>query len=287
MSRMTWEALHGRDRDIFFNTCQLNDGLESHGHAFLELAYIYEGEVEHLCNGRVCRAGKGTYFIVDDGVTHAYRAVKKPVTVWNCIFRPAFLDPGLESCHSLDSVLKSYPLYLNERFRFRPYSGFPFSDENGRVLLALSHIAEEYPADRPGRTALIRACLSEILILTMRRLCEKTDTVPWTAADSDVQALRTLADTAFAQNLSLRRLAEERFCSLSHLSRRFERECGCGFKEYLQNRRIEEACRLLAHTQRKVSDIAEAAGYRDLKFFHQLFLRRMGMPPSEYRRLHK
>lgn len=284
---LSWESLHGRDRDVYFNTVVLTQELESHGHAFLELAYIRRGRVEHICNGHVCRAGEGSYFIVDDGVAHAYRCLGAPVEIWNCIFRPAFLDAGLAHCRNLDSVLQGYPLQFSRRFHFRPHSGAPFTDEEGRVLRALMGIQEEYEADRPGREPLIRAYLIEILIETMRQLYEELQATPLEELDDDVRALRVLADTAFARDLSLSRLAEKRYCSLSHLSRRFEEACGCGFKEYLQNRRVEEACRLLANTSRKVSDIAKAVGYHDLKFFNRLFLRIMGMPPSEYRRQHR
>lgn len=287
MEDTTWESLHGRDRNVYFDICRLTEGLESHGHAFLELAYIRSGRVEHICNGHVCRAQAGSYFIVDDGVTHAYSLLGEPVEVWNCIFRPAFLDAGLAHCRDLDSVLTGYPLRFSRRFHFRPHSGAPFRDRQGRVLRALEGIRDEYAADRPGREPLIRAYLTEILIDTMRQLHEEIADPASGEADDDVQALRRLADTAYNQELSLSRLAQERYCSPSHLSRRFEKACGCGFKEYLQNRRVEEACRLLANTSRKVADIAEEVGYQDLKFFNGLFLRKMGMPPSEYRRQHR
>ncbi len=257
-----------------------------HGHAFLELAYVHSGRIGHVCNGRLCQAEAGSYFIVDDGTAHAYRYTGQPAEIWNCIFRPSLLDASLASSRSLDSVLKSYPLRFSERFHFRPYSGAPFTDSGGRVGRAMEGIREEYEAARIGREPILRAYLVEILIWTMRQLYREEEAV-WDSTDDDIRALRALADKSFAEDLSLSRLAEEHFCSLPHLSRRFEKACGCGFKEYLQNRRMEEACRLLANTNRKIADIAQTVGYRDMKFFNRLFLRKLGVPPSEYRRQHK
>lgn len=274
------DTLHGRDKNVFFNACVLTKNLDRHQHAFLEIAYVHSGKVEHICNGKSYLADAGSYFVVDDGIPHEYRCRHGTAEVWNCIFRPDFVDASLRNCRDIDSVLTSYPLRFCRRFHFKPYSGRLFTDKDGSIEWALMHIREEYASQRAGREALMRAYLLEILIYTMRQLQEESHE----ELEEDIQELRKLVDTCYAQNLSLKQLAEERYCSPSVLSRRFEQACGCGFKEYQQDRRIEEACRPLANTQRKVADIAQTVGYQDLKFFNSLFMRKLGVSPSAYRR---
>ena len=54
--------------------------------------------------------------------------------------------------------------------------------------------------------------------------------------------------------------------------------------EYIQNKRIDEACRLLAVEQKTISEIAEELGYADQFVFSKAFGKHMGMCPSEYRK---
>lgn len=41
-----------------------------------------------------------------------------------------------------------------------------------------------------------------------------------------------------------------------------------GYAAYIQQRRLEYACRLLADTQAAIPVVAERAGYLDVKFFN-------------------
>lgn len=84
----------------------------------------------------------------------------------------------------------------------------------------------------------------------------------------------------------------EEFAELLHmeppsLSRKLARSCGYGFKEYLQRCRIEQSCRLLEGTDRKMAYIALSCGYEDGKFFHQLLIHLQGIAPSAYRRQYR
>ena len=51
----------------------------------------------------------------------------------------------------------------------------------------------------------------------------------------------------------------------------------------LQKIRVDEACVLLASTDRKITDIALSCGFGDMKFFYGTFKKLTGMTPGEYR----
>jgi AraC family L-rhamnose operon transcriptional activator RhaR len=62
-----------------------------------------------------------------------------------------------------------------------------------------------------------------------------------------------------------------------------KRATGQSFTEYMQNLRIRKSCELLRRTTLPVKEIAARSGYRDLKFFHELFRKKTGRTPLEYR----
>ena len=69
------------------------------------------------------------------------------------------------------------------------------------------------------------------------------------------------------------------------VQRLFETE-GTTFSEYVLERRLEFACRMLsdpAHAHRTVVALALDAGFGDLSYFNRCFRRRYGAPPSWFR----
>lgn len=86
-----------------------------------------------------------------------------------------------------------------------------------------------------------------------------------------------------AGDISLEQLAERVQMSPSYFSRLFKHVVGERFKDYLINQRLEVARRLLCETSDKVYTIAEAVGFRDHHYFSDVFKRRIGVTPVEYR----
>ena len=77
-------------------------------------------------------------------------------------------------------------------------------------------------------------------------------------------------------------VARAAFVSQSYLSHVFSDIAGMTFVEYLTKIRMEKAVALLA-TGRRISEIAEAVGYRSRKAFLANFRAFTGLTPSEYR----
>ena len=74
---------------------------------------------------------------------------------------------------------------------------------------------------------------------------------------------------------------------MPYLSRKFKETIGISFREYLQNTRIEQSCRLLVNTNKKIIDIAQSVGYDDVNFFTDIFKKKMNITPREFRKTKK
>jgi two-component system response regulator YesN len=84
-------------------------------------------------------------------------------------------------------------------------------------------------------------------------------------------------------DLSLYALSEKVFLNPSYLSRRFKEETGKNISDAVQDFRLEEACRLLRGTERRINQIAALVGYESPAYFSNIFKRRFGVSPQEYR----
>lgn len=90
----------------------------------------------------------------------------------------------------------------------------------------------------------------------------------------------------FRSPLSLQHFANLFFTSPQYLCRVFSNEMGTGLMAYVNYLRIHDAAREIATTARPIADIGADVGISDANYFYRLFKKKMGMTPTEYRRMY-
>jgi YesN/AraC family two-component response regulator len=145
------------------------------------------------------------------------------------------------------------------------------------VLYCLQKLLSEYQEKKPGFIEMMRSIFIEMLLITMRKISRDE-------RSTDIVSYLTHRVAAhYAEPLSLSALARKKGYSLPYLSALFKERMGMGFQEYLIRVRIEEACRLLANTDKKISDIAFSCGFSDIRTFNRVFKKVTLLSPREYR----
>ncbi|MGR3468975.1 MAG: helix-turn-helix domain-containing protein [Shimia sp.] len=89
----------------------------------------------------------------------------------------------------------------------------------------------------------------------------------------------------FAEDITLDEAAAMAALSASAFSRRFQRQTGTKFTEFVTKVRVGHACAMLQATDAKVATICHEVGFRNLANFNRHFLKVKGMTPSAYRDL--
>ena len=56
------------------------------------------------------------------------------------------------------------------------------------------------------------------------------------------------------------------------------------FIDYITGVRLKKAMELLESTSLTVNEIAEAVGYKDARYFREIFVKHMGKTPSQFRK---
>lgn len=88
-------------------------------------------------------------------------------------------------------------------------------------------------------------------------------------------------------DLTLTRLAEVGGFNASYLSRLFKQNMQVSISDYVYQKRMELAGKMLAQTNRKIQEIGEEAGYPSAQSFARTFRSYAGISPAEYRELHR
>ena len=257
------------------------DAVRYHSHEFLELSYVLEGSANHTMEGMNTTLSKGDFFIIDYNKHHKYTQIgETPFTIMNCLFLPSLIDETLAGCEQLSEVVKNYLIKLDfYQVKDHP-THFIYHDEDGRIGRLFQQLHEEYVCKPMGYMETIRSYLILILIHIMRQI-----ELPGTTKSGNemIRHITDYVDKNYHEKLSLAKISQKYNYSLAHISTLFKTEMGVNFQEYVQSVRMKESCRLLINTSKKVSEIAAAVGYTDIKFFNEVFKRQIGMTPREFR----
>ena len=86
----------------------------------------------------------------------------------------------------------------------------------------------------------------------------------------------------YAEKLSVETISEELGVSASYLSRKFKEVTGQTFLDFLNKYRVQQAVVLLNTRQYRISEIAEATGFTDYKYFCAVFKKYTLKSPTKF-----
>jgi len=107
---------------------------------------------------------------------------------------------------------------------------------------------------------------------------------PTPIADRRVQKVISFLEETKYRTVRIRDLAKTIGVGPSRLTHLFKCETQQSIRKFVLERRLLEAARLLASTEKRISAICYLVGFTDLSNFNHAFKRRFGMSPREARR---
>ena len=97
------------------------------------------------------------------------------------------------------------------------------------------------------------------------------------------ESVKKILDYNFSRDISIREVADTMHLDAAYLTRKFTEKYKVAPKEYLIDKRIALAMRLLVETDADMTEIATSVGYADPLYFSRIFKKRRGVCPCAYR----
>ena len=94
-------------------------------------------------------------------------------------------------------------------------------------------------------------------------------------------------DRHFSEDIQLGTLAQQYHFETAYFSKKFKEKVGVTYSEYITKLRIAAAIGYLEETDMSITEISEHVGYKDVKYFREVFKRVTGMTPREYKNAEK
>ena len=250
-----------------------------HNHSFLEFVYVVSGSSLHIRNGKTEHIYAGNFFIIDYSTYHQYISDNN-IEVINLMFTPQFIDNTLANCNNFKDLLNNYLIKFNVSSLTTDPTEYTFYDEDDKIKKIFTELEREHSEQKHGFYEIMRSNIVKLIILTLRKI----DLLNPTELSPEIQKIKNIIEANYSDALTLMSLCNEIHYSLPHISRKFKTEVGVNFNKYLTEIRMKEACRLIANTGKKISEIANLTGYSDIKHFQYTFKKITGNSPQEFRR---
>ena len=250
-----------------------------HWHKSLELFYVEKGALLYHTPGgqRLFRAGSGG--MVNSNVLHRTQSLAADTAVQLHLFEPQLLagvPGGTVEQRYLDPLVHRPGLEL-----------LALSPEIPAQAEALELLRQSLALDESafGYELQLQAMLSTLWLSFLQQLPQVCPAAPQQSPASEkVKQMMLFISAHAAEKLSVAQIAAAAYCS--------ERECYRSFRaclhttplDYLQNVRMQMACKLLMETQQPVTDIAQQCGLGSSSYFGVRFRQQFGCSPTQYRR---
>ena len=252
--------------------------IEWHWHTEFEFVYVETGTVYFGISEKQFALSEGQGVFINSKILHRYFSQEKAI-VPNFVLMPVFLAPQ-------DSLIyQKYVLPIMSS----PMDYQIFSSDIPWQAQALSLMREMMAAqEKASDVELVNSYLIQKIwhILYQNTDVEHMGKKENYSASSQarLQLMMQYIHQDFAYNISLSDIADQAKVSKSTALNLFQRYLGISPVTYLVNYRLQEAAKLLASTEKKVTVISKDTGFDSVDYFCKAFKKYYKLTPTEYRK---
>ena len=275
---LDWESLT-LEVNVFTEALDLGPKtIPLHEHPGYELSFMHIGEMKYVCDNRVITINRDNrrFFFMAPTVLH-HRFTNSPLSVitgFQFHLHPVD-DFGSNFISQLPKLLQNngYCFESNDKFAsFLPLlrqeilQQLPFWREKAKLLLQLflTSFFQYYFAD-------------ELKIL------KTSDQVNLNSRNTHlIETIKTVIEIHINRPCSLEDISSDIGISVRQLDRIFRKTMPMSLGQYIIQRKIESAKKMLQLDKMLVKDAAQALGYKNTSYFCRLFRKTTGCSPQQF-----
>jgi AraC family transcriptional regulator len=228
-----------------------------HAHDRARLVCVLQGRYSESYDGGSARCEPGTVRFMPAGYSHSN---------------------GFES-DTRCLIVEIEPAMLERVERHSQILDRPGEVEGPVAGWLAQRLAEEFAARDESSMVSLQGILLELLAEAARR----SGKGPARAVPEWLQRAREYVEANFLRSLSLAEIARVAHVNRVHLARQFRSYFSTSVGEFIRQKRVEQACKLVTTTREPLAEIAIDCGFSDQSHFSTTFRRHMGLTPARFR----
>ena len=239
-----------------------------HTHQFTELFYVLHGEGVFYIENEKVPVKTDDLIIINPNVEHTEKTFpNNPME---------YIVFGVEGL--------AFSFTEQDQAYGRGYSFYSYGSDKNQFINFAQLMMHEFQDKKPGFEKVCHGLLEVLLVYISRK--QKLSVI----SESSFQLSKECAiakryiDTNYAQDITLDSLAEITHINKFYLAHSFTECIGQSPISYLTERRLAACKELLSSSNLSVTQIATSAGFSSQSYFSQIFNKKVGMSPRQYRK---
>ena len=241
-----------------------------HTHQFTELFYVLHGEGVFYIEREKVPVKTDDLIIINPNVEHTEKTFpNNPME---------YIVFGVEGL--------AFSFAEHDQAYGRGYNFYSYGSDKNQFINFAQLMMHEFQDKKPGFERVCHGLLEVLLVYISRK--QKLSVI----SESSFQLSKECAiakryiDTNYAQDITLDSLAEITHINKFYLAHSFTECIGQSPISYLTERRLAACKELLSSSNLSVTQIANSAGFSSQSYFSQIFNKKVGMSPRQYRKLY-
>lgn len=239
----------------------------SHKHSYYELYFLIKGERKYYIDNELYKISDGSIALISPGALHKTEGGSFERIIIN--FDIQYMDCIAKK--TIDKLFNLKAVKLSENYK-------------EKFEAVIERINNEYSVNRDKSSEYLKIKIAD-LILELDKYCENKNTVISGQPFSNKLLLGII--NFIDDNIACctpKIIADRFYISNEYLSRFFKKNMGITLIEYITNKKLNKASKLLINTGYPIEKIACECGYSSGNYFSLAFKNKIGMSPLNYKK---
>ncbi len=255
-----------------------------HKHSFIELVYVVSGNSTHCVDDCIYELNPGDLLFVGYNQVHSF-STKGAFSHINIYIKPEYVS---EKLSNVETIYDVFSYFITDCSFTDNEIKLPFITLNPNERIELENLLIKCVLEAERKITGYELALNgyiHLIFLNIIRALRKTRNNRIVMAITP-QILEYINEN-YNKNLTLTDIANTCFYTPSYLARAFKKTFGMSLKDYIYNKRVQHAEKLLVETDESIENIAMSVGYVNKNQFYKLFKKKKGCTPKQFRDANK
>jgi YesN/AraC family two-component response regulator len=254
-----------------------------HKHDYIELNYVFNGQLKQKIGDEEIVLKKGEMLFLNQHIEHSLEKCGEEDIIINFIINPSFFDyifQELEKEITGEMINKFLFQSLFDNNKDGSYLYFKVSS-----VESIQKLMEDMILEMMDKNLLTEIKMKFTMGLLFVELMKHTHLLESKEVNYDYRLMNEIINyiNDFYPSASLNELADKLNMATYNLSKLIKQNSGKTFKDLVQEKRIDEAKKILKYKNKSVEQVANYVGYDNISYFYRLFKKHTGFTPNRYR----
>lgn len=252
-----------------------------HCHDFYQMTIVQTGRITQTHGKKSWAQLPGDIFCTTPGMKHSLFVYGHDTVYYAFSFSEQILRHALESVPDTEQ-------YFNQQCPF-----FSITKDQYDLLINALTLLRNWPEHDTIDKFTCGCYISTAIVVLLLESLKSTHDIIKQRAEQPINPfdiimnIRIFIDQHYNEDIKLDSLIKMSKMSKTSFLNYFLQSAGATPKQYITEKRMREALRLIQETDNNITSIAEQVGYSEFSTFFRNFYRMTGCSPSDYRAMHQ